>query len=63
MPQLFYQDWFHPIIPQTGGIPWSGVMPQMVKSIRDFADVAQLVEQLTRNEQVAGSSPVISLEI
>jgi hypothetical protein len=37
-----------------GSIPPPGTTPDTAK-----ADVAQLVEQLTRNEQVSGSSPLI----
>ena len=32
----------------------------MIKYHSNYADVAQLVEQLIRNQQVTGSSPVIS---
>ena len=32
-----------------------------VKSIKQNADVAQLAEQLTCNQQVTGSSPVVGL--
>ena len=30
-----------------------------MKGIKTYADVAQLVEQLIRNEQVTGSNPAI----
>ena len=33
---------------------------KMIKYHSNYADVAQLVEQLIRNQQVTGSSPVIS---
>ena len=40
------------------GTPHSVIMP--LSPMRCYADLAQLVEQLIRNEQVVGSSPIIS---
>ena len=43
------------------GLTWappSGIIP--LSPVRRYADLAQLVEQLIRNEQVVGSSPIIS---
>ena len=39
------------------------ISPLFVKASFTSADVAQLVEQLIRNQQVAGSSPAISSKI
>ena len=36
----------------------SGIIP--LSPVGRYADLAQLVEQLIRNEQVVGSSPIIS---
>ena len=38
--------------------PRSGIIP--LSPVGRYADLAQLVEQLIRNEQVVGSSPIIS---
>jgi hypothetical protein len=35
------------------------LQPQRQMAAREYADLAQLVEQLIRNEQVVGSSPII----
>ena len=40
------------------GARGSGIIP--LSPVRRYADLAQLVEQLIRNEQVVGSSPIIS---
>ena len=40
------------------GASGSGII--QLSPVRRYADLAQLVEQLIRNEQVVGSSPIIS---
>ena len=51
---IFHKNIFKKPIAKTGSLWYN------ISVVNSNADVAQLVEQLIRNQQVAGSSPAIS---